>query len=124
MKSLTSPAALLAFLILFTGTLHAGQAEVVDATATLMPDGSYRIAVTLRHADSGWEHYADRWDVLDETGTVIDSRTLHHPHVEEQPFTRSLDGVRIPLSTSKIRIRAHDKVHGDSDTLFTLEVPR
>ena len=47
-------------------------------------------------ADSGWDHYANRWEVLEPEGQVIATRTLLHPHVDEQPFTRSLSGIHIP----------------------------
>jgi len=68
-------------------------------------------AVTLRHADEGWEHYADRWEVLSLDGKVLATRTLFHPHVNEQPFTRSLSGVSVPAGTPAVRIRSHDKMH-------------
>ncbi len=45
-------------------------------------------------------------------GEVIATRVLAHPHDNEQPFTRSLGGVRIPAGLAKVRVRAHDKVHG------------
>lgn len=48
-----------------------------------------RISVTLAHGDTGWEDYADAWEVLDMEGTRLALRELAHPHVEEQPFTRS-----------------------------------
>jgi hypothetical protein len=48
--------------------------------------GVYRFSVTVRHADEGWDHYADRWEVLTSDGTLLATRTLYHPHVNEQPF--------------------------------------
>jgi hypothetical protein len=89
----------------------AGEADVVAATAVKGADGSYRFDVTLRHADEGWDHYADAWDVLAPDGTVLGTRVLYHPHVDEQPFTRSLSGVKIPTGVTEVTIRAHDKVH-------------
>ena len=68
--------------------------------------------VTLEHADSGWKHYADAWRVVDSKGKVLATRTLWHPHVDEQPFTRSMSGINIPAKTTKVYIEAHDKVHG------------
>ena len=38
----------------------AGEADVVTAEASRQSDGNWRFIVTLRHADAGWEHYADR----------------------------------------------------------------
>ncbi|MEO0729117.1 MAG: hypothetical protein AAFY64_01895, partial [Pseudomonadota bacterium] len=79
--------------------------------------------VTLKHADTGWEHYADRWDVVSVDGKVLGTRTLHHPHVEEQPFTRSLGGVKVPAGTTEVLIRARDSKHGFSDKTFKLTLP-
>ena len=90
----------------------AGEADVLNVRATPMADGRYRFDVTLRHADEGWKHYADRWEVLAPDGTVLATRVLRHPHVEEQPFTRSLDGVAVPEGISRVRVRARDSVHG------------
>jgi hypothetical protein len=36
--------------------------------------GSYRFDVTVRHADTGWDHYADAWDILTPDGTLLGSR--------------------------------------------------
>ena len=66
----------------------------------------------MRHADAGWDHYADKWEVVTPDGKVIETRVLAHPHDNEQPFTRSLGSVRIPGELKTVRIRAHDKVHG------------
>lgn len=51
------------------------------------------VSVTLRHPDTGWDHYADAWEVLDTDGARLGLRVLAHPHVNEQPFTRSLSGI-------------------------------
>ena len=76
-------------------------------------DGSWRIAVTVRHADTGWDHYADLWQVLhDDSGEVIAERPLAHPHTNEQPFTRSLSRMEIPSGVKTIRIRAKCTQHG------------
>lgn len=90
----------------------AGEADVISAEAKRQSDGSYTVSATIRHGDEGWGHYADRFDVLTPDGTVIGKRVLAHPHVEEQPFTRSLSGVSVPDGVGKIRVRANDKVHG------------
>ena len=74
--------------------------------------GDWSVDVTLRHADTGWEHYADAWRVVAVDGSVLGTRTLYHPHENEQPFTRSLGGVKIPQGTTTVFVEAHDKVHG------------
>lgn len=86
--------------------------------------GGYRFDVTLRHADTGWDHYADAWEVLGPDGTVLAKRVLLHPHVDEQPFTRSLAGVKIPAGIARVRIRAHDSVHGYGGREMEVALPR
>ena len=101
----------------------AGEAQVVKAKIHAQGEHRYRFDVTLRHADDGWDHYADRWDVLSLDGTVLGVRVLAHPHVNEQPFTRSLAGVVIPGDTEFVIIRAHDSVHGDSTQTLRIALP-
>ena len=113
----------IALLALFaTSAAFAGEVDVVDARAVKAADGSYRFDVTLRHADEGWEHYADAWDVVGPDGTVLATRVLYHPHVDEQPFTRSLSGVQVPAGVTHVTIRGHDKVHGYGGTELTLSL--
>jgi hypothetical protein len=98
----------------------AGEVDVVVARATPSGDGTWRFDVTLRHADEGWDHYADAWDVLAPDGSVLGTRVLYHPHVAEQPFTRSLSGVRISEEVTTVTIRGHDKVHGYGGKTLTV----
>lgn len=102
----------------------AGEADVVRASASRGADGSWRFEVTVRHGDTGWDHYADRWDVVGPDGAVIASRVLHHPHENEQPFTRSLSGVRIGEGIGHVVIRAHDIVHGLGGAQVRVELAR
>lgn len=101
-----------ALIAAFAGQAIAGEADVVNVEVGSSGETAYNFAVTVRHADTGWEHYADKWDILDDKGNILATRVLHHPHVNEQPFTRSLSGVEIPQSITKVNIRAHDSVHG------------
>lgn len=103
--------------------LHANDASIVDVTiAPAGGDNRFRVDVTIEHADEGWDHYANRWDVLDESGELLGSRTLHHPHVNEQPFTRSLTLV-IPPQVKVVSIVASDSVHGDNPKTSSVPVP-
>lgn len=110
-------------LLLASQTLSGGQVEIVSAKVEPGKDG-YRFQVTLRHADSGWQHYANVWRVRAPDGTLLGERTLYHPHVDEQPFTRSLAGVRIPPATDYVEIEAGDSVHGISPRRLRLHLPR
>ncbi len=101
----------------------AGEADVEAVTATRASDGTWAFEVTVRHADEGWGHYANRWDVVAPDGTILGTRTLHHPHENEQPFTRSMAGVTVPGGVKTVTIRAHDSVHGEGGREFTVTLP-
>ncbi|GAA6188230.1 hypothetical protein [Litorivita sp. NS0012-18] len=103
--------------------LRADAPQITHASATPAAMG-WRIDVTLLHPDSGWDHYADRWQVEAEDGTVLGQRILHHPHVDEQPFTRSLSGVLVPDGTQRIFIRAGCSVHGLAETRKPVDLIR
>lgn len=98
-------------------------AQVVYVRATEGTDGLWRFDTTVRHADGGWRHYADLWQVLDaQSGEVIAERVLLHPHDQEQPFKRSLGGIRIPEGVSRVRIRAKCNVHGFGGRELVIEL--
>ncbi len=100
----------------------AGEADVVDAEAKC-EDGACRFSVSVHHADTGWDHYADHWRVLTPDGGELGRRVLLHPHVDEQPFTRALEAVLIPEGLGRVIIEAHDSVHGYGGTPLELELP-
>ncbi len=103
----------LMLLALFCATdLSAGKPEVVDVKVTCPIQKYCNFSVTVRHTDAGWNHYVDRWEVIGPDKTVLGIRTLWHPHVNEQPFTRILERVAIPENLTRVTIRVHDSVHG------------
>mgnify|MGYP001801747866 CR=1 FL=1 len=118
---LRSASAAFAFVCL-SGTAAAGDAVVVAAAARWLGADRARIDVTIRHGDTGWDHYADQWTVATPGGEVLGVRTLYHPHVEEQPFTRSLT-LDIPAGVDAVAIRARDSGHGESAKTFPLTLP-
>jgi hypothetical protein len=89
-----------------------GCADVVAATAERRADGTWTFDVTVSSADTGWEKYADAWEVRSTAGEVLGTRELTHPHETEQPFTRSLSGVAIAEGTAEVVIAARDSVLG------------
>ena len=111
-------------LLLMTTAAFAGEADVIEVEVSRIGGDTYRLDVTVRHADEGWEHFANKWEVLAPNGTILGTRVLAHPHVEEQPFTRSLSGVKIPENLAEVIVRAHDLVHGYGGKKVTVAVPR
>ena len=101
----------------------AGEADVVDVNISCNGDSVCRFDVTVRHDDEGWEHFANRWEILSPDGEVLATRELAHPHDDEQPFTRSLRNVRIPPGLSKVVVRAHDLVHEYGGKELAVQLP-
>jgi len=122
-RPLPEALALAAACLLAVASASAGEADVLAAHATCDASRVCRFAVTVRHADAGWDHYADRFEVLAPDGTLLATRVLQHPHVEEQPFTRELLGARVPAGVGTVRIRAHDSQHGFGGAEVEIPVP-
>jgi len=113
----------LAAVLFLPGLVLAGEANVLAVDLIETGERVYTFNVTVQHADEGWDHYADRWDVVAPDGQVLASRVLLHPHVDEQPFTRSLGGIDIPEGVTTVEVRAHDSVHGLGGATLTVELP-
>jgi len=114
MKKLNKTNALLTIYLALTvfNTASAGDVKILAAEFQSSDGNRWSVSVTLEHGDTGWDHYADNWRVVDGEGNILGDRVLYHPHVDEQPFTRSLGSVKVPEGVTKVYIEAHDKVHG------------
>lgn len=82
--------------------------------ARFQGDALWSFDVTLEYPDKGWDDYADGWHVATVDAEVLGTRILLHPHVNEQPFTRSLTHVSVPPEIDQVVIRSHDLVSGYS----------
>ena len=100
-----------ALLLALAGPAFADPVEINDVRTTAVGE-SWRFDVTVTHPDTGWDHYADGWRIEDADGNVLGMRVLAHPHVNEQPFTRSLSNVIVPDGTIKVFVRARCIVDG------------
>jgi hypothetical protein len=109
---------------MLSGTAFAGEADVIDVKVRRAGGGAYDFDVTIRSNDTGWEHYADAFEVLAPDGTLLGQRILLHPHVEEQPFTRDLYGVEVPQGIAEVTVRARHKPKGYDGTAMTVPLPR
>lgn len=114
---------ILAILVFATGPAFATGPVVVDAEAQRDGQG-WTISVTLSHPDTGWDHYASGWEVLAPDGTRLGYRDLTHPHVDEQPFTRSLAGVVVPDGLDHVLIRPRCTLDGWVATPTRLDLGR
>ncbi len=96
-------------LLLLPYTAFAGEADVITAKVEHAGGDFYRFSVTLQHDDESWKNFAKAWEVLDLDGNVLGARVLLHPHINEQPFTRS-QTISIPENINQVTIRADTQV--------------
>jgi hypothetical protein len=80
----------------------------VLATAFDKTSDTYTVSATIRHNDTGWDNYADAFEVKGEF-VQKGLRVLAHPHETEQPFTRSQTGV---VAQGLVWVEAKDNVEG------------
>lgn len=113
-----------AVLMLAAPVAQAGEADVIGVVAKCASDGTCAFDVTIRSVETGWDAYADRFEIVAPDGAVLGTRLLLHPHVDEQPFTRSLTGVAIPEGVAEIMVRVHHSVAGYDGATFAVAVPR
>lgn len=99
--------------------MNSANADVTYVKAVQSDNGSWTFYVTVSHPDTGWEDYLNGWDVVTEDGTILKpnpdspfTRLLLHPHVDEQPFTRSQSSIEIPAGATIVTVRANDLVDG------------
>ena len=107
------------FSLLLSGAAYADDATIEEVTAR-HDGGDWTFSVTLSHGDTGWDDYADGWRVVMEDGTVLGTRVLLHPHVNEQPFTRSMGGIPVPEGVSEVFIEASTNTTGWGTARFPM----
>lgn len=103
------------------GAGREGCADVVAVEIVEQGD-VFQISATVSSADTGDEKYADVWEVRAPDGTVLGERVLAHPHVDEQPFTRS-QAMEIPNDVAVVTVAAHDSVVGFCGATVDAAVP-
>lgn len=116
------------FTILFAAFLttqaaFADAPEIVGVKAHSTGMG-WDFEVTVKHDDTGWDHFADAWEILDADGTVLGTRVLHHPHVNEQPFTRGLRNIMLPDGMREVFVRVKCSKNGWKDSRFKVALTR
>lgn len=102
----------LIIILVFLSTISfANEASVLRVKFTCNNQNICNFNVTIKHKDTGWKHYVNAYEILTMERVLIAKRVLHHPHVNEQPFTRSISNVKIPKNVKSVIIRAHDLIH-------------
>ena len=52
-------------------TAFAGEADITQVEVIRTGPGVYRFSVSVLHKDEGWDHYADRWELLAPDGRIL-----------------------------------------------------
>jgi len=108
-------------ILLFISNLYSNEVDIINATSSCTKQHICKFTVTLKHHDTSWKHYANKFDII-INNKVIATRILYHPHINEQPFTRFISNVKIPTNTKYITIRGHDLVHKYGGKEFILKL--
>jgi len=92
------------------------RAHVLGVRYRRTGENTYSMGATVRHADTQ-EDYAS---VIRFEGEGVENgtRDLLHPHVNEQPFTRSKDGV---VARGEVRVTADDTVGEGGGSAIVLD---
>jgi hypothetical protein len=107
---------------LITTVAYAEPADVLYVEVNDHGDARFTFKVTVQHADTGWDHYADAWVIFTEDGQYLAARNLQHPHIKEQPFTRSLPNLPVNEGITSVVIRAHCSRDGFGGKEITVQL--
>ncbi len=122
MIKITNPILLLSLSILIASPVFSGEAIIEKVSAECNLKRICKFNVTVKHADEGWNHFANGWQIFTPQGELLGHRALAHPHVNEQPFTRSIRNIKIPENVDSVIFKANDSVHGTSDRRYVLKL--
>jgi hypothetical protein len=119
-------AALAALLLLVASAAWAGEADVVAVAVDRHPDTEdvFDVRATILSNDTSEASYADAFEVLAPDGRVLGRLDFPRPHTDEQPFTRALENLKVPVGIDRVTVRAHHKVHGYDGQTVTVRLPR
>lgn len=93
-------------------------AELIEVGAEV-----FNVNTTVRSLDVDGASFADAWEVRTLDGEVLGVRVLTHAHTNEQPFTRSLSGVDVPVDITEVEVVARDSVRGFCGVGLVVAVP-
>lgn len=114
-------------MLLFIAVVMLGQSALADpaeinSVRVVKDGGLWRFDVTVSHGDTGWDHFSDAWRILDADNNQIAIRELIHPHVDEQPLTRSLSGVQLPEGTTEVGVQVRDTQSGWNPEITRVQI--
>lgn len=97
--------------------------DVIDVRVHVRSDMRFDFDATISSPYDTPARYADAFRVMSPDGRQLGERTLFHDHASEQPFTRDLYGVAIPVGISTVVIQARDKKYGYGGKTMHVTLP-
>jgi hypothetical protein len=119
-------AILLALLLMASPAAFAGEADVI-AVAVERHAGTedvFDVRVTILSNDTGPDYHADAFEVLGPDGRVLGHQDIPQPSLNEQPVTRVLQSLRVPVGIERVTVRARHKPRGYDGQSVSIQLPR
>jgi hypothetical protein len=79
--------------------------------------------VTISSPYDTLQRYANAFRAMGKEGGVFGERMLLHDHADEQPFTRDLYGVAIPVGVQIVIVQARDLKYGYGGEAVEVALP-
>lgn len=98
---------LMALVSMAVAPVCAEPVEVVDV-AFKQVGKSWEVRVRLHHEDEGWDHYADGWRILSESGEVLANGALREPNLGPASYMITLPTVMLPSFHRVVIVEAHE----------------
>jgi hypothetical protein len=97
--------------------------DILAAQVTPRGADIFDFDVTVSSLYDTPRRYADAFRVLSPDGRPLGERVLLHDHANEQPFTRELQGVRVPPGILVVVIQGRDKANGYGGKTLDVALP-
>jgi hypothetical protein len=97
--------------------------DVIDVKVQSRGNNRFDFDVTLSSPYDTPQRYADAFKVTGAKGELFGERTLFHDHQTEQPFTRDLYGVQIPVGVRVVIVQGRDQKHGYGGKTMQVTLP-
>lgn len=97
--------------------------DVVAAKVRASGPGRFDFDVTVSSPYDTPGRYADGFRVSTADGAVLGERKLLHDHADEQPFTRDLYGIVVPVGVKRVMVQARDSTFGYGGKIVEVLLP-
>jgi len=120
-------AAIVAFVSITFAQLASAESQrypdVVAVNAQARGENRFDFDVTIPSPYDAPLRYADAYRFVSVDGVSYGERKLLHDHASEQPFTRDLYGVHVPVGVRAVVVQARDQQHGYGGKAMQVELP-